>query len=68
MQNVTVLFGKLSFESNITNEVGVIVDSQSIVVLTDHRFTSTSLTAILYIQFVLSFVNITAISLTSYPP
>ena len=38
MQNVMVLFGRLSFESNISNEVVIIVDSQSIVELTDHRF------------------------------
>jgi len=45
-----------SFESNISNEVVVIVDSQNIVELIDHSLEthSASLTAILYIQFVLS--------------
>ena len=66
MQNVMVLFGKLSFESNISNEVGVIVDSQSIVELTDHRFTFNILNSNSIYQFVLSFVNTTAFS--SYPP
>jgi len=33
-----VLFVRLSFESNTSNEVVIIVDSQSIVELIDHRF------------------------------
>jgi len=37
MQNIMVLFGRLSFESNISNEVVIIVDSKSIVELIDHR-------------------------------
>ena len=71
MQNVMVLFGRLSFESNISNEVVIIVDSQSIVELIDHRFIGNqfnilSRNSIYTVCVILSFVNTTAIS--SYPP
>ena len=71
MQNVMVLFGRLSFESNISNEVVIIVDSQSIVELINHRFIENqfnilSRNSIYTVCVILSFVNTTAIS--SYPP
>ena len=72
MQNVTVLFGKLLLiDSNISNEVVVIVDSQSIVELIDHRFIANPFNilnsnSIYTVCVTLSFVNTTAIS--SYPP
>ena len=71
MQNVMVLFGRLSFESNISNEVVIIVDSQSIVELIDHRFIGNqfnilSRNSIYTVCVILSFVNTSAIS--SYPP
>ena len=71
MQNVMVLFVRLSFESNISNEVVIIVDSQSIVELTDHRFIGNqfnilSKNSMYTVCVILSFVNTTGIS--SYPP
>jgi len=60
-----------SLQSNISNEVVVIVDSQSIVELTDHRFIGNAFNilnsnSIYTVCVILSFVNTTAIS--SYPP
>ena len=56
-----------SFESNISNEVVVIVDSQSIVELLDHSLETHSTSLTVYtVCVILSFVNTTAIS--SYPP
>ena len=64
MQTVTVLSGKLSFESSISNEVVVIVDSQRIVEFTDHRFIENHFNildsnSIYTVCVILSFVNTT---------